>query len=382
MTRLRLAVVAGEESADALAGDLVATLEARGVEVELIGVGGRHLEAHGLKSLFDPHDIALMGIVPVLLRLPNLIRRLGETVRAIVAAKPDALLIVDNPDFTHRVAARARAALPSLPVIDYVCPSVWAWRPRRAPKMKAFVDLVLCLLPFEPDALARLGGPKGVFVGHRIATHPALLAARAEQASRRRGEGPFTLLVLPGSRRWEIRSLSRRFGRILSAFAEHAGGVDAVLPTLPRHEDEIRRRIADWPVKPAIVTTDAEKWAAFGRADAALAASGTVLLELALAGVPSVSCYQVDPIMLRVSEHMPMWSAALPNIVADRVVVDEYYNQMIRPGLLARKLLGLAKDGPARAAALDGLSEVRRRMATERPAGEIAADALLDLLKK
>lgn len=382
MSVLKLAVVAGEESADALAGDLVTALKARGLAVELVGVGGRHLEAHGLKSLFDPHDIALMGIVPVLLSLPKLIRRIGETARAIVAAKPDLLLIVDNPDFTHRVAARVRAALPALPVVDYVCPSVWAWRPQRAPKMKAFIDRVLCLLPFEPAALERLGGPPGVHVGHRITTAPGLLAARAGQAVRRRGDGPPTLLALPGSRRHEIRHLTDRFGRIVGEFARRNAGVDVIMPAVPRHADELARRTAEWPVKPRIVTAETDKWEAFGRADAALAASGTVLLELALAGVPAVSCYQVDPIMLRVSERMPMWSAALPNIISDRVVVDEYYNQMIRPGLIARKLEALVADGLARSAALDGMAEVQRRMATARPSGDIAADAVLELLGK
>lgn len=381
MTTLTIGIVAGEESGDLLGADAVRALIGRGYSVRLVGVGGRHLQALGLKTLFDPAEIALMGITEVVTRLPRLIRHIGQTARAIAAARPDLLLVVDNPDFTLRVARRVRAALPDLKVIDYVCPSVWAWRPQRAPAMAAYVDLVLCLLPFEPAELARLGGPRGVHVGHRLTSDAGLLAAKAGQSSRQRGPVP-TILALPGSRRGEISALVDPFGAAIGALAERIGPFDLVLPTLPRHRELLAARTAFWPVRPAIVTEEAEKWAAFGRADAALAASGTVLLELALAGVPAVSCYRVDWLARMAARRVTVWSAALPNIIADRVVVSEYYNEMMRPGLLARRLQGLAADGADRAAALDGLNEVRRRMATERPAGEIAADAILTLIGK
>lgn len=380
---IRLAVVVGEESGDLLAADLVAALRARGVAVDLVGVGGERLQALGLKSLFDPHDIALMGFVAVIAKLPGLMRRLGATARAIVTAKPDLLLIVDSPDFTHRVAARVRAALPDLPVIDYVCPSVWAWRPARAPAMKAFIDRVLCLLPFEPQALERLKGPAGVFVGHRLSTDPNMLAAQAAQAARAGVRpSPRRILVLPGSRRQEIAGLMDVYGRTLGELAARIGPFETVLPTLARREEEVRRLAAAWPVPVTIITGEAAKWKAFGAADAALAASGTVLLELALAGVPAVSCYRVDFLFRFLSRRATLWTAALPNIITDRVVVSEYYNEMMRPGLLARKLEGLAADGPEREAVLAGYAEVRRRMATDRPSGEIGADAVLDMLGK
>lgn len=378
---IRLAIVAGEESGDLLGADLVNALRSRGVRVDLTGVGGPHLQALGLNSLFDPGEIALMGFVAVIARLPNLIRRIGETSRAIAAAKPDALLIIDSPDFTHRVAARVRAALPDLPIIDYVCPSVWAWRPARAPKMKAWVDRVLCLLPFEPEALERLGGPPGTYVGHRLTTDPGVAAAREAQAARNPAASK-TLLVLPGSRGYELKGLAGPFGAALGALKERIGAFDAVLPTAPRHEDRVRRLTAEWPVTPRIVTTPEEKWRAFGTADAALAASGTVLLELALSGVPAVSCYPVDILFRLMARRMTLWTAALPNIIADRVVVSEYYNEMMRPGLLARRLEGLMRAGHERDAVLDGYAEVQRRMRTDQPAGEIAADAVLSVLRR
>ena len=157
---IRIAIVVGEESGDNLGADLVSALKRQhGGAVELVGVGGPGLRAHGLQSLFDPDEIALMGFTAVIAKLPRLVGLISKTARAIVEAKPDCLVIIDSPDFTHRVARKVRKALPGLPVINYVCPSVWAWRPGRAPAMRAYVDHVLALLPFEPGALAKLDGP-------------------------------------------------------------------------------------------------------------------------------------------------------------------------------------------------------------------------------
>jgi lipid-A-disaccharide synthase len=158
MSALRVALVAGEHSGDQLGAKLMRALrEARAGEVAFLGVGGEAMEAEGLESLFPISDIAVMGILPVLARLPKLLARIRKTAETIVAARPDALVIIDSPDFTHRVARRVRAALPRLPIIDYVSPSVWAWRPGRAKAMRAYVDCVLALLPFEPEAYRRLG---------------------------------------------------------------------------------------------------------------------------------------------------------------------------------------------------------------------------------
>ena len=175
---LKIGIVAGEESGDLLGADIVAALKAAtGREVHLVGLGGRHLQAHGLKSLFDAGDIALMGFSAVLRDLPRLFKRIGETARAIVSEKPDCLITIDNPDFTLRVARKVRASSPDIPVVHYICPSVWAWRPGRAAAMKPYVDHILCILPFEPAELARLGGPSGTFVGHRLTGDPGVLAA-------------------------------------------------------------------------------------------------------------------------------------------------------------------------------------------------------------
>lgn len=380
---LRIGIVAGEESGDLLAADLVAALSRRtGRPVELVGVGGRHLAALGLKPLFDGSEIALMGLTAVLRDLPRLMRRIRQTAAAIAEARPDCLITVDSPDFSLRVTRKVRAAAPGIPIVHYVCPSVWAWRPGRAAAMRAHVDKVLCVLPFEPEALHRLDGPEGVYVGHRLTTHPGILAARAAQGARPADpEAARRLLVLPGSRRGEVRRLLGPFGETLCALGQRGNSFEVIVPTVPHVAPLVEEAVADWPVRTRIVTGEEGKWQAFGEADAALAASGTVSLELALCGVPMVSCYRTDMLVSALKRFITAWSASLPNLIADWPVVPEAYNDQIRPAALARQIEQLWTGTPTRAAQLDGLAQVAARMKTERPAGDLAAEAVLPLIE-
>lgn len=379
---LRIAIVAGEESGDLLGADLVAALaRITGRKVELIGVGGRHLQELGLDPLFDGSDIALMGITAVLRDLPRLARRIRRTAAVVATAKPDCLITIDSPDFSLRVARRLRAAAPSIPVVHYVCPSVWAWRPGRAPAMRAYVDRVLCVLPFEPEALERLSGPKGTYVGHRLATHPGVLAARAAQQGRATdADAQRQLLVLPGSRRGEVRRLLGPFGETLCLLAQRGNRFQVTIPTVPHVAALVEEAVAGWPVRPRIVQGEAEKWAAFAHADAALAASGTVSLELALAGVPLISCYRTDWTGAVLSRLITIWSASLPNLIADWPVVPEFYNEFVRPRYLARLIEQLWADTPARATQLGGFDQIAERMKTTQPSGELAAQAVLETI--
>src|SRR5208337_1389544 len=243
--------------------------EAHG-DVVFVGVGGEAMEAEGLKSLFPISDIAVMGILPVLARLPTLLARIRQTAGAIVAARPDALVIIDSPDFTHRVACRVRKALPNLPIVDYVSPTVWAWRPGRAKKMRDYVDLVLALLPFEPAAHERLSGPACVYVVHPLIER--LDDFRADDAAKLNGP----VLVLPGSRGSVVARMGPAFGEALERLDALRPGLDYVLPAAAPVEARIRALIEDWKVKPRLVLGEKEKLAAFRAARAALAASGTV----------------------------------------------------------------------------------------------------------
>ncbi|MEP9388092.1 lipid-A-disaccharide synthase [Mesorhizobium sp. KR9-304] len=381
---LKIAVVAGEESGDLLGADLVAALKAAtGREVTLVGVGGRHLQAHGLVSLFDAGDIALMGFSAVLRDLPRLFKRIGQTARAIIAEMPDCLITIDNPDFTLRVAKKVRAANPAIPIVHYICPSVWAWRPGRALAMKPHVDHILCILPFEPAELDRLGGPPGTFVGHRLTVDPGVITAGRAQAAKRdlSADREKTLLLLPGSRSGEVSRLIGSFGETAAALRSRGHKLRLVLPTVPQVEDLVASSVSGWDQKPEIVLDAAGKWQAFGEADGALAASGTVSLELALAGVPLVSCYKLDPVARVAQRFITTWSASLPNLIADRTVVIEVYNQYMRPQWLARHLEGLFCDTGFRRWQKDGFLDVSRRMATDRPSGEIAAEIVMQYVK-
>jgi lipid-A-disaccharide synthase len=353
-----------------------------GGSVNLVGVGGRHLRALGLEPLFDGSEIALMGVSAVVRELPRLIRRIGETANAVVAADPDVLVTVDSPDFTLRVARKVRAQDPSIQTVHYVSPTVWAWRPGRALAMRAFVDRVLCVLPFEVDELRRLNGPAATYVGHRLAYDPGIARAAARQAeprepSTRRDK---TLLILPGSRRSEVRNLIGAFGETAAVLSSRGHRLRLLLPTVPHVAGQVEAAVAGWPQRPEIILDPDRKWQAFGEADAALVASGTVSLELALAGVPFLSCYKLDPLVQLGRRLITTWSGVLPNLIADRPVVMEAYDWLVRPQSLARYLEALMAETALRAWQKDGFAEVRRRMTTDRPSGDIAADSVLETL--
>ena len=384
---LRLAIVTGEESGDLLGADLVQALRRQYVgEVTLTGVGGEHLAALGLNSLFDQHEIALVGLSAIVKKLPQLIRRISQLAAAIIAAKPDCLVIIDSPDFTHRVARKVRAADPSIPIINYISPSVWAWRPERAKAMRAYVDHVLAILPFEVQALKDLDGPPATYVGHRLVSHTPLLEAAKRNRARDAGLGDRAeknLVILPGSRRSEITSLAEPFGETVDLLASRGNRINVVLPTLPKVEPLVRRLTASWKVQPRIVVGEPERLKAFAEADAALAASGTVSLELALARVPTVLSYRPDWLARTfLAPRITIWSAALPNIIADEPVVPEYFNIFVRAGSLARQIEQLLVPGHRRSAQLESFDKISRLMQTDRPAGEIAAEKVLELAKQ
>lgn len=381
---LKVAVVAGEESGDLLGADLARALESATGDIQLIGVGGRHLQAMGLKSFFDPAAIALMGASAIVKDLPRLIARIHSTARGIADAAPDCLITIDSPEFTLRVAQKVRARNPSIPIIHYVCPSVWAWRPSRAAAMRPYVDHILCILPFEVSELQRLGGPPGSYVGHRLTHDTGILHAAHMQTERQKptSQDEKTLLVLPGSRKSEVRGLIGVFGETIELLKRRGQRLRLLMPTVPHVADLLEAETAKWPQHPEIILDPVRKWQAFGEADAALAASGTVSLELALCRVPLVACYRTDRLMRLVMGLITTWSASLPNLIADRAVVPEYYDISIRPGMLARQLEQLmTADSDLRRLQLNGFAEIKKRMATTRRPGTVAAEAVLAHIK-
>ncbi len=377
----RVALIAGEHSGDQLGFKLMQALRRLNGRFEFFGVGGEAMEAEGLKSLFPISDIAVMGILPVLARLPTLLARIRQTAEALIAVRPDALVIIDSPDFTHRVARRVRKALPNLPIVDYVSPSVWAWRPGRAKAMRPYVDCVLALLPFEPDAYVLLSGPRCVYVGHPLIERLDDLRPNEDEERRRLAQPPM-VVALPGSRRSEIRRLMADFGDALHRLRELAGPFVTVLPTLPHIESEVRARAALWPEAPRIVLGEAPKFEAFRTARAALAASGTVTLELALSGVPMVGAYKVSLIEEQLKYLIKAPSILLPNLILGERAIPEKVQRGCAPGALAAALAEVLRKGPQRDAQIEALARLDQlmRLSDGRAPSAHAAQAVLETI--
>jgi lipid-A-disaccharide synthase len=360
---LQIALVVGEHSGDQLGFKLMQALRAK-VEGPVVfkGTAGPAMTREGMESLFPLDDIAVMGFSAVIRRFPTIYKRAWQVIDAIVADPPDALVIIDSPDFTHPIAKRVRKRLPSLPIINYVSPSVWAWRPGRAKKMRAYIDHVLAFLPFEPEAYVRLQGPPCSYVGHPLMERLDELRPNAQEQAVRDGEKPL-ILVLPGSRSSEVALLTDSFGQTLRQLADTIGPFDAVLPTVPRHAERLRQATAAWPQKPVVVADEAEKLSAFRRARGALAASGTVTLELALAQVPMIGAYRFrdwEAFLIRRLAKGRFF--LLPNLILDRKAVPELFQEEVTPDNLAANFAPLLGDTPARAAQMEAFDEIDRKM--------------------
>jgi lipid-A-disaccharide synthase len=358
-------LVATEESGDRLGGSLMQAVRARcGGNVSFAGVGGHDMAAQGLASLFPIEELSIMGLVAIARRLPLILRRIREVTDAALAAAPDILVIIDSPDFTHRVARRVRAADPSIPIVDYVSPTVWAWRPGRARAMRKYVDHVLALLPFEPEAHRSLGGPPCTYVGHPLIQQLDRLRPGVEDA-RRRAAPPPVLLVLPGSRRSEIRHHMQVFGDTLGRLLSQGVSFEPILPTTPHLRATVEAALGGWPVQPRLVTSVEDKTAAFRTARAALAKSGTVTLELALAGVPMVTAYRGTAIEAWVARRMVRTpTVILANLVIGEQVVPEYLQEDCISEKLAPALRDVLTDTAARQRQVDAFARLDGIMAT------------------
>ncbi|WP_230533751.1 lipid-A-disaccharide synthase [Microvirga roseola] len=380
---LTIWLVSGEESGDQLGAKLMRGLKGRlGTErLRFGGVGGHAMRKEGLDSLFPLDEIAVMGFSAVIARLPTILKRIRFTVDAVAAAKPDLLVIIDSPDFTHRVAKAVRQRAPHIPIVDYVSPSVWAWRPGRAPKMRAYVDHLLALLPFEPEAHQRLGGPPTTYVGHPLIERlDEIRPAPGERGGA--ADTPLKLLVLPGSRRSEVSRLMEPFGAALALLKERSPRpFEVTIPAVPHLVGEIRERAQAWSVKPRIVEGEAAKWAAFREADLALAASGTVTLELGLSGVPMVVAYRVSKIEEVLKYLIKAPSIVLTNLVLGENVIPELIQWDCTPEKLTEALTPLMSDSPERRRQMEALGKLDAlmRIGDETPserAARIVAEVL------
>ncbi|WP_372396674.1 lipid-A-disaccharide synthase [Azospirillum sp. HJ39] len=378
-----LFLIAGEPSGDALGARLMAAARRlTGDRVRFVGIGGEKMIAEGLVSLFPMGELTLFGIFELLPHLPNLIRRIDQTVSEITRLRPDAVVGIDSPGFTVRVARKVRAASPGIPLIHYVAPTVWAWKPKRAAKYAAIYDHLLAVLPFEPPYFLREGLPC-TFVGHSVVEGGA---GRGDgtRFRERHGLAPTDRVVamLPGSRKGEVSRLLPDFRATLEMLRPTHPDLVAVVPTVATVRDRVAAAVADWPVRTLLLEGDAEKYDAFAAAEAALAASGTVALELALARLPTVIAYRLNPVTVALYRRLiRVKYVNLVNLMLDRMLVPELLQQDCRPDRLAAELGRLLDEPEARRMQIDGVAEVARWLGQGgTPPSERAARTILDVI--
>lgn len=363
--------MAGEPSGDRLGAALMAGLQQVAPGVTFAGVGGPMMGAQGLTSLFPMQELSVMGLAEVLPKLRGLFRRRDEVVADIVARQPDLLITIDSPDFCLRVARKARVQMPGLATTHYVAPTVWAWRPERAAKMAGCIDHVLALFPFEPP-LMEAAGMTCDFVGHPVVGEPVASASEvaAFRASYGLGTAPI-ILALPGSRMGEVSRLSGRFGAALSEVCAEHPEARVVIPTVAGVAGKVQELVAGWPGEPVVLDPRdmdatlfaAAKRAAFKAADVALAASGTVSLELAASETPMVVAYDMNWFSRRViASKMLIDTVTLVNIVSGTRAVPEFLGDACTAPNIARALRELMSDDAARAVQLDACAVTMDRL--------------------
>ena len=376
---LKIYFIAGEASGDHLGGELIAHMQQilgeRKLQIE--GVGGVNMSHHGLSSLFPMDDISVAGIGPVISRLPHLIRRINQTADHLIKFRPEYLITIDSPDFCFRVAKKVRTQLPTTKFIHVGCPTVWAWRANRAVKWRKVMDRVLALLPFEPEVMAKLKGPDTVYIGHPLVDnkHLASIATSSPQASRK------SLLLMPGSRKQEV---TNHLPLMYRALQETAGAnkFHLMMPTVAARKQLILDQVSKWPW-PVDVSSSAEaKLAMFSNAHAAVVASGTATLEVALAGIPTVVIYKTSPLWWLLKKLSALNYVALPNIIAGHEIMPEAILQAATQAIIAQKLSSLLEDDSVtRVQQLEGLKKVRDIMSIESSSASIAVQAIFSAVR-
>lgn len=375
-------VIAGEPSGDLLGGRLMAGLKARtDGDIRFAGIGGEAMRAEGLDSLFPMAELTVMGLVEVLPRIPRILRRVKQTLADIEAKRPDAIVTIDSWGFTGRIQKGCQQRVPHIPRIHYVAPMVWAWKPERTKKLAAVLDLLMTLLPFEPEWFEK-DGLRSVHVGHPVIEGGA---DRGDGAAFRARHGiapdAKVLVALPGSRQSETGRLLPVFAETLARLARSHPDLVVVTPTVETVAEKVRAAAAHWPLRTIVVENRAEKYDAFAAGTAALAASGTVALELALAGLPTIITYRVAPLTAFVATRfmgLKIKWATLVNMVLDRAVMPEFLQDDCRAELIAPAVAQLLDDPGTRRA---DMAEGMRRLGYGGPSpSDRAAAAVLDFI--
>ncbi len=376
-------LVAGEPSGDALGGRLIAALRQRlGDNLRIAGIGGECMQDEGLESLVPLGDLAVMGVAEVLPRAPVILRRVRETVAAIRALRPDAIVTIDSSGFSWRIAHRLRSRGETLPLIHYVAPMVWAWRAGRARRMARWYDHLMTLLPFEPPYFERVG-LSCCYVGHPVLESGADRGHGARfRALHKLAEEDPLITALPGSRGAEVARLLPIFGAALTRLESLIGPFRVVVPTVGTVAATVGKAVRGWPGTPIVVQRPEEKYDAFAASCAALAASGSVALELAMARLPMVVGYRLNPVTEKIlGRVLKVREVNLVNLVLGKPLVSEFLGPNCTPERLAAAVAELTRDERVRAAHRQGYDEVRRRLEEGGESPSLrAADQILEIV--
>lgn len=376
-------LVTGEPSGDALGGALIAALRRRtGGRLRVAGIGGERMREQGLDSLVPLSDLAIMGVAEVLPRAPVILRRVRETVAAIRRLRPDAVVTIDSSGFSWRIAQRLRRRGETLPLIHYVAPMVWAWRAGRARRMARWYDHLMTLLPFEPPYFERVG-LSCTCVGHPVLETGADRGnAGRFRAAHGLAQDELLITVLPGSRSGEVRRLLPIFGAALNRLGGLIDPFRIVVPTVATVAAPVAAAVGGWTGGPIVVQQPEEKYDAFAASRAALAASGSVALELALARLPMVVGYRLNPLTEALLDRvLKVRQVNLVNLLLDRALVPELLGPNCTPERLAAALAELVRDEQVRAAHRQGYDEAVRRLDGDGLSPSLrAADQILELV--
>jgi lipid-A-disaccharide synthase len=377
----KIMLVAGEASGDQLGGRLMAALKARQDHIRFIGVGGPRMEREGLQSLFPMNEMSVMGLTEVVPHIPHLLKRISQTADYAKSEKPDVVITIDAPDFSFRVGKKLKGK--GIPLVHYVAPSVWAWREGRAKKIAGFLDHLLALLPFEPPYFEKEGLPT-TFIGHS-----AVEERHDGDGERFRIQHGLTakqklLAVLPGSRNSEVKRLLPVFRKVIDDIARKYPDARIVVPTVSKVVDTVTDEMKSWPLDPIIVATDQERHDAFAAADCALAASGTVSLELAIAGVPHVIAYKVNAVTGWIAKRLiKIDTVTIVNLVLGTKLIPEFLQDKCKAKKIIPVLENLMADSPERAVQLEGFDKACTMLGFgDRPPSEKAADQVLKIIDK
>lgn len=382
--KLKIYLIAGEPSGDLLGSRLMRALkEKTGGQVSFFGLGGDTMEREGLKPLFDISDLAVMGLAEVIPSIPLVLKRIEQTIEDIKAHQPDIVITIDSWSFCSRIHKKLRRLDLGIPQMHYVAPQVWAWKKHRAKTMYHYVDELLTLLPQEPPYFIK-HHLKTIFVGHPVIESEALTADGA--AFRHKfniSEDKQIISILPGSRKTEVAKLLPDFLKAAELLQESNPDIFFALPTVKTVAKRVKEYVKKSKLPMVVLETEADRYNAFQASSAAIAASGTVALELAICNIPHIIAYKVSPLTYFLAKHLvKIKYVNLTNILLNKPVVPELLQENCTPEKIVREIHELLKNGQAYEKQMEGFAEVKAHLSCgNQTPSQNAADAVLDLIK-